>query len=96
MEELLQRMIAPNADLRCTAMQAMADSYWQVPRKVSSLATSSLHSAFSFLRFHFLNVSVGCAFNDLSLFIWFAMENRTRLEPQLIRRLRERYGQVTQ
>ena len=44
MEKLLQRMIAPNADLRCTAMQAIADSYWK-----DSLATSSLHSAFCLL-----------------------------------------------
>ncbi|TFK40865.1 hypothetical protein BDQ12DRAFT_648195 [Crucibulum laeve] len=32
MERLLHRMIAPNADLRCTATQAMADAYWG-PRK---------------------------------------------------------------
>lgn len=44
MEKLLQRMIAPNADLRCTAMQAIADSYWK-----DSLATSSTHSTFLFL-----------------------------------------------
>ncbi|KAG2049049.1 kinase-like protein [Suillus hirtellus] len=29
-EKLLKRMIVPNADLRCTAKQAMADTYWQV------------------------------------------------------------------
>ncbi|KAG1818692.1 kinase-like domain-containing protein [Suillus subaureus] len=28
-EKLLKRMIVPNADLRCTAKQAMADTYWQ-------------------------------------------------------------------
>ncbi|KAG2038121.1 kinase-like domain-containing protein [Suillus americanus] len=28
-EKLLKRMIVPNADLRCTAKQAMADIYWQ-------------------------------------------------------------------
>ncbi|KAJ3482863.1 hypothetical protein NLJ89_g12113 [Agrocybe chaxingu] len=33
MEKLLHRMISPNADLRCTAMQAMADSYWQASKK---------------------------------------------------------------
>jgi len=49
MEKLLQRMIAPNADLRCTAMQAIADSYWK-----DSLATNSSHSAFSSLFFCFL------------------------------------------
>ncbi|KAG2138634.1 uncharacterized protein EDB93DRAFT_1090613 [Suillus bovinus] len=35
-EKLLKRMIVPNADLRCTAKQAMADVYWQaaVPDKL--------------------------------------------------------------
>lgn len=28
MEKLLRRMISPNADLRCTASEAMADPYW--------------------------------------------------------------------
>lgn len=28
LERLLCRMIAPNADLRCTATGAMADDYW--------------------------------------------------------------------
>ncbi|KIM43002.1 hypothetical protein M413DRAFT_69969 [Hebeloma cylindrosporum] len=51
MEKLLQRMIAPNADLRCTAMQAIADSYWK-----DSLAKSSLHSAFLCSFFSFSNV----------------------------------------
>lgn len=35
MEKLLQRMIAPNADLRCTASQAMADEFWR-PRREST------------------------------------------------------------
>ncbi|KAF8799033.1 hypothetical protein BYT27DRAFT_7202794 [Phlegmacium glaucopus] len=35
-EKLLRRMISPNADLRCTAMQAIADPYWQMPRKEST------------------------------------------------------------
>lgn len=30
MEKLLQCMIAPNADLRCTAFQAMADEMWRL------------------------------------------------------------------
>ncbi|TFK27626.1 hypothetical protein FA15DRAFT_701826 [Coprinopsis marcescibilis] len=30
MERLLRRMMSPNADLRCTAAQALADGYWQV------------------------------------------------------------------
>ncbi|KAF9568731.1 kinase-like protein [Agrocybe pediades] len=29
MEKLLRRMVAPNADLRCTASQAMKDSFWK-------------------------------------------------------------------
>ena len=28
MEKLLRRMISPNADMRCTATEAMADPYW--------------------------------------------------------------------
>ena len=35
-------MISPNADLRCTAMQAIADPYWQTTRK-----DSTSHSQFS-------------------------------------------------
>jgi hypothetical protein len=27
-EKFLKRMIVPNADLRCTAKEAMGDSYW--------------------------------------------------------------------
>ncbi|KAK0464358.1 kinase-like domain-containing protein [Desarmillaria tabescens] len=48
MEKLLRRMISPNADLRCTASQAMQDPYWQTrkeedPRhRRSSSYTSSL------------------------------------------------------
>jgi serine/threonine protein kinase len=33
MERLLQRMMSPNADLRCTAKQAMIDPYWQTHKK---------------------------------------------------------------
>ncbi|KAF8879082.1 kinase-like domain-containing protein [Gymnopilus junonius] len=40
MEKLLHRMIAPNADLRCTATHAIADSFWQTPCK-DSLASHS-------------------------------------------------------
>lgn len=32
-ERLLQRMMSPNADLRCTAKQAMSDVYWQMQKK---------------------------------------------------------------
>ena len=28
-ENLLQRMVLPNADLRCTATAAIADPYWK-------------------------------------------------------------------
>ena len=41
-EKLLHRMISPNADLRCTAIQAIADPYWQISRK-----ESPSHSQFS-------------------------------------------------
>lgn len=40
-EKLLQRMLSPNADLRCTASQAIADDYWH-PRKESSASHSEL------------------------------------------------------
>ncbi|KIJ62557.1 hypothetical protein HYDPIDRAFT_93826 [Hydnomerulius pinastri MD-312] len=30
-ERLLKRMIVPNADLRCTATEAMVDAYWDAP-----------------------------------------------------------------
>ncbi|KAG7445820.1 kinase-like protein [Guyanagaster necrorhizus] len=33
MEKLLHRMIAPNADLRCTASQAMQDPYWKTRKE---------------------------------------------------------------
>ncbi|KAF8158040.1 hypothetical protein B0H34DRAFT_707275 [Crassisporium funariophilum] len=46
MEKLLHRMIAPNADLRCTAMQAIADTYWQAPRK-DSLASHNRSSSYT-------------------------------------------------
>ncbi|KAH9924299.1 uncharacterized protein BXZ73DRAFT_103586 [Epithele typhae] len=46
-EKLLRRMVLPNADLRCTASQAMADPYWtqaeslkQVHRKSASVSHS--------------------------------------------------------
>lgn len=32
-EKLLQRMISPNADLRCTASQAIADECWRPHRE---------------------------------------------------------------
>lgn len=39
-EKLLRRMIAPNADLRCTASEAMFDPYWlQREESVSSHST---------------------------------------------------------
>ncbi|KAF8627400.1 hypothetical protein AX17_006215 [Amanita inopinata Kibby_2008] len=46
-EKLLRRMIAPNADLRCTATDAMADEYWHHrkitnPHRRSSSCNSSI------------------------------------------------------
>ncbi|KAH9948872.1 hypothetical protein B0H21DRAFT_206131 [Amylocystis lapponica] len=46
-EKLLRRMISPNADLRCTALDAMADSYWEQKGGVVSShrkATSVSHA----------------------------------------------------
>ncbi|KAG6853053.1 hypothetical protein C0991_007197 [Blastosporella zonata] len=41
-ERMLRRMIAPNADLRCTATQAMSDSYWAYRKeRVASPAAAS-------------------------------------------------------
>ncbi|KAF9450563.1 kinase-like protein [Macrolepiota fuliginosa MF-IS2] len=45
LEKLLQRMIAPNADLRCTASQAMADEFWR-PRK-ESISTHRRSSSYT-------------------------------------------------
>ncbi|KAG1901452.1 kinase-like domain-containing protein [Suillus fuscotomentosus] len=46
-EKLLKRMIVPNADLRCTAKQAMADVYWQVAGAVpDKLVHSESHLIF--------------------------------------------------
>ncbi|KAF9013205.1 hypothetical protein BDQ17DRAFT_1321088 [Cyathus striatus] len=44
MEKLLQRMIAPNADLRCTASQAIVHSYWKV-EKEAFYRTNGLRAA---------------------------------------------------
>ena len=42
-EKLLRRMILPNADLRCTASEAMADPYWtQTEAPGHAHSTSSL------------------------------------------------------
>lgn len=36
LERLLGRMVVPNADLRCTAMDAMADDYWRYSTSVNT------------------------------------------------------------
>lgn len=36
-EKLLRRMISPNADLRCTASDAMKDSYWRQLKESDNL-----------------------------------------------------------
>jgi serine/threonine-protein kinase GIN4 len=36
-EKMLRRMIAPNADLRCTATEAMADGYWHSRKEADTL-----------------------------------------------------------
>ncbi|KAF7980025.1 hypothetical protein HWV62_40146 [Athelia sp. TMB] len=43
MEQFLRRMIAPNADLRCTAADAMGDCYWS--GRVESIAASHKRAA---------------------------------------------------
>ena len=43
MEKFLRRMIAPNADLRCTAVDAMGDCYWS--GRVESITAS--HSSYN-------------------------------------------------
>ncbi|KAF8918919.1 kinase-like domain-containing protein [Mucidula mucida] len=43
MEKLLHRMIAPNADLRCTVSQAMKDSYWTSVRETESTHSTHCH-----------------------------------------------------
>ncbi|KAH9057506.1 kinase-like protein [Lactarius vividus] len=40
-EKMLHRMIQPNADVRCTAPEALGDLYWNAPLPVSKKATSS-------------------------------------------------------
>ncbi|KAL4261794.1 non-specific serine/threonine protein kinase [Pleurotus pulmonarius] len=48
-EQLLRRMLAPNADLRCTASEAMADLYWaQKPSEVSHRRSTSYNSSLAF------------------------------------------------
>jgi serine/threonine-protein kinase GIN4 len=36
-EKLLRRMISPNADLRCTASDAMNDGYWRQVKEPAGL-----------------------------------------------------------
>ncbi|KAG2109412.1 kinase-like domain-containing protein [Suillus cothurnatus] len=44
-EKLLKRMIVPNADLRCTAEQAMADLYWQAAAATAVLDKHALNTS---------------------------------------------------
>lgn len=48
-EKLLRRMILPNADLRCTAEAAIADSYWTAPPspEAESKTTKAAHSEYT-------------------------------------------------
>lgn len=41
-ENLIKRMVAPNADLRCNASEAYADAYWNKQREPST-PTNTLH-----------------------------------------------------
>lgn len=49
-KKLLQRMISPSADLRCTASQAMADECWRPSRE--SLNSHSEHAYSINIRIH--------------------------------------------
>ena len=40
-EKMLHRMIQPNADVRCTAPEALGDSYWDAPLPVPKKTASS-------------------------------------------------------
>ncbi len=40
-EKMLHRMIQPNADVRCTAPEALCDPYWDAPLPVPKKAASS-------------------------------------------------------
>lgn len=45
MEKLLRRMLEPSADIRCDAIDAMADTYW-----VGRIETAAVeHSMFLFI-----------------------------------------------
>ncbi|KAF6755803.1 kinase-like domain-containing protein [Ephemerocybe angulata] len=48
MEKLLRRMMSPNADLRCTAAQAMVDGYWNTNRESQSHRRSASSSSVVF------------------------------------------------
>ncbi|KAK0504145.1 hypothetical protein EDD18DRAFT_1099375 [Armillaria luteobubalina] len=45
MEKLLRRMISPNADLRCTASEAMQDPYWKTREEDPQHRRSSSHTS---------------------------------------------------
>ncbi|KAK0188110.1 hypothetical protein F5146DRAFT_1062051 [Armillaria mellea] len=45
MEKLLRRMISPNADLRCTASEAMQDPYWKSREEDPHHRRSSSHTS---------------------------------------------------
>jgi serine/threonine-protein kinase GIN4 len=42
MERLLRRMVAPNADLRCTAKDAMMDDYWHQRPVINTHSESNI------------------------------------------------------
>ncbi|GLB38202.1 putative protein tyrosine kinase [Lyophyllum shimeji] len=45
MERMLRRMVAPNADLRCTATQAMSDPYWAYRKDSTTHRRSSSYTS---------------------------------------------------
>ncbi|RDB19031.1 MAP/microtubule affinity-regulating kinase 4 [Hypsizygus marmoreus] len=69
MERMLRRMVSPNADLRCTATQAMVDTYWQYRKESSALhrRSSSYTSSIVFEKdiTKLMNLSPPLTENDL-------------------------------
>jgi hypothetical protein len=55
-EKLIRRMVAPNADVRCFAAEALDDSYW-VPKEALKAVQKAAHrmAVHSQLDTHFTN-----------------------------------------
>ncbi|KAF8073913.1 hypothetical protein FPV67DRAFT_774267 [Lyophyllum atratum] len=67
MERMLRRMVAPNADLRCTATQAMNDPYWAYRKDSTTHRRSSSYTSsivFEKDMSKLMNVSRPCIVDD--------------------------------